>query len=300
MNEVFKIKKISSYLASFDIDDEHIAWFPKRKHKKWENILSEDGRVFYEKPKDPKDKDTVPDENHIFRYTFYQEKERSGYRFIGMFKYKDVAPDKTRVYELVSDEVDIVAERPLMVVCRVAYMKYYDGITQDDVPTNGGSYVTDNQDAYEKNNFHKNDDGNCYIFVETKHRASKKNGNQAALSIVIENLDSDYKGKECIKGVRVVLVALSPELKENVVVGWYDNATVFRNRVVEGDRVYMMKSSSTDAHLIPETDRRFVVPRAAGNDFGIGQNNFWYIQNYPKARKFELKLNDYLNSTIAD
>lgn len=92
------------------------------------------------------------------------------------------------------------------------------------------------------------------------------------------------------------MVAFSPILKKNVVVGWYDNATVFRNRVIEPERIYMMKCSFSNAHLIPEERRSFEVPRARGNAYGIGQSNFWYIQKTEAAREYEDRLTEYIDS----
>ena len=54
--------------------------------------------------------------------------------------------------------------------CNIAYMLHYDSIFyQNDIPKNGGRYVTENADAFEKNNFHVSDDSNVYGFVETKY-----------------------------------------------------------------------------------------------------------------------------------
>lgn len=58
----------------------------------------------------------------------------------------------------------------------------------------------------------------------------------------------------------------------------------------------MMKCSFADAHLIPDADRSFEVPRAQGNDYGIGQSNFWYIQKVAAARDYEDKLVEYIGS----
>ena len=37
--------------------------------------------------------------------------------------------------------------------CNIAWMKHYEGITEEDKPRDGGSYVTENGNAYESNNF---------------------------------------------------------------------------------------------------------------------------------------------------
>lgn len=193
-------------------------------------------------------------------------------------------------------ELVVEKSRPYLIVCRVAYMKYYNGITEEDKPVNGGSYVAITSDAGEKYNFHCHEDGNCYIFVETKYKPGHTAEEEYAKSIAIEQIDSSYKNKESIENVRVVLMAFSPILRKNVVVGWYDNVTIYRNRIIEPDKTYMMKCSYADAHLIPEAERIFEVPGARGNPYGIGQNNFWYIQKVTAARDYEDKLVKYISN----
>ena len=104
------------------------------------------------------------------------------------------------------------------------------------------------------------------------------------------------KGQASVDGVRVVLIAFSPTINKNVVVGWYENATVYRDRVVDGDMIYMTKCLHSDAHLIPDADRSFEIPRGQGNDFGVGQSHFWYIQTKGNTFEFEEQLTEYIDS----
>ena len=54
--------------------------------------------------------------------------------------------------------------------CNITYMKYYQGITKEDKPVNGGSYIGDTGDAIEKYNFYVRSNGMVFGFVETKYR----------------------------------------------------------------------------------------------------------------------------------
>lgn len=135
-----------------------------------------------------------------------------------------------------------------------------------------------------------------YDYIETKYRPGHTAENGYANAITIENINPMCKEQPSVDGVRVILVAFSPTLTKTVVVGWYDNATVFRNRVVEGDLIYMTKCLHKDAHLIPDVDRSFEIPRAQGNDFGIGQSNFWYLQTKNNTYEFEQQLTEYIDS----
>ena len=175
--------------------------------------------------------------------------------------------------------------------------RIYDGIAADDSPVNGGSYVAESNDAFEKNNFHCYEDGYCYGFIETKYRSGHTGENAYANAITIESINPMCKGQPSVDGVRVVLVAFSPTLKKTVIVGWYDNATVYRNRVVHGNLIYMTKCLCSDAHLIPDKERSFEIPRGQGNEFGIGQSNFWYIQTKPNTHDFEQKITEYIDSS---
>lgn len=269
-----------------------MAWFPQPQNDKWENTLSADGKYWYEKPKN--DTSNYEPDNKI-RYVFIHEEQ--GYRFTGVYKVNGVKDGRTREYELVDDKVKI---RTPLVVCRLTYMKFYDGITEDDAPINGGSYVAENNDAFEKKNFHCYEDGNCYGFIETKYRSGHTGENGHANAITIESISPIGKEQSSVDGVRVVLAAFSPALKKTVVVGWYDNATVFRNRVVEGDLIYMAKCLHKDAHLIPDADRSFEIPRGQGNDFGIGQSNFWYLQAKNNTYEYEQQLTEYIDSIKSD
>lgn len=287
MSTIFN-KSVTLSQWYFPVDTDCMAWFPQPKNDKWENTLSSDGRFWYEKPKNA-DADYEPDYKN--RYIFAHEEQ--GYRFTGIFKVNGVNADGTREYELIDDKVKL---RIPLVICRVTYMKYYDGITADDMPINGGSFVSENNDAFEKNNFHCYDDGNCYGFIETKYRSGHKGENEYANAITIENINPMCKGRPSVDGVRVVLIAFSPVLKKNVIVGWYENATVYRNRVVDGGMIYMTKCLYSDAHLIPDTERSFEIPRGQGNNFGIGQSNFWYIQTKGNTFEFEEQLTEYIDS----
>ena len=44
-------------------------------------------------------------------------------------------------------------------------------------------------------------------------------------------------------------------------------------------------------------ERTFEIPKAGReNDFGIGQSNVWYIQNFDVAKDLESNINTYLDS----
>ncbi len=284
-------KKVNSGSAYFSVDDTHSAWFPQFGNSEWENILSEDQRYWFERPR--VNADYAPDNK--LRYTFAHEKD--GYRFTGLFRFVELKDDKTRVYEQIDDKVLLFEPIPPMLVCRITWMKEYRGITDKDIPVGGGSFVDENNDAYEKYNFLPQSDGLVHGFVETKSHKIDDTGRTQANSIHIENLDVSANNRNTVDNVRVVFVSYNPNIGKTVIVGWYDNATVYRNRFEYNGIYTTMTCKANNAHLIPVENRNFEIPKAGKEtDFGIGQSNVWYIQNFDVAKDLESNINTYLDS----
>lgn len=178
--------------------------------------------------------------------------------------------------------------------CNIAYMQYYDAIIyKNDIPKNGGKFVNENSDAFEKNNFHLSDDGNVYGFVETKYTGGYKVGYQNPKQLHIEKIDINFKDKDKIDDVTVIFCA-NNSIK-TVIVGWYEHATVYRTRKKYLDRPYNIKTTFKNAHLIPENRRFKEVPRAKENEnkLGFGQSNVWYA-NKNNHQEFIFEILNYI------
>ena len=188
--------------------------------------------------------------------------------------------------------------------CNIAWMSYYKGnIDGKDTPQGGGSYVAENQDAYEKFNFlptpmtFKDESLNgdyCLGFVETKS-TNKTDSNQLAL----EKIDGcqGAKNDEAVEDVLVIYCARYPfsEKRETLVVGWYKHADVYRRYEEQdflddkGNVTYVQAfnafAKKEDCVLLPTGVRRrgntWVVPRK--NDkyakYGFGQSNVWFAND---------------------
>ncbi len=116
--------------------------------------------------------------------------------------------------------------------CNIAYMKHYKGITEDDIPMNGGSYIETESDAGEKYNFLPGSDGYLRGFAEPGFtKGGFKGGKQK--QIRIERIDDSAKGKDYLNNVTVIMCAYSPELQKTVIVGYYERATVYRSVIKE-------------------------------------------------------------------
>ena len=180
--------------------------------------------------------------------------------------------------------------------CNVAYLPYYD-TTRDNInPVNGGSYVADNQDALEKHNFEECSDGLYRGFVETKHYLGYKVGVETNTfnTLHIERIDASAKNKGYVQNVLVVFCA-KPQNGKTVIVGWYNNATVFRGRPEYNGRAYNLRTDVCNACLLPENERTFEIPRANNEGVGFGQSNVWYADT-PESEEIINKVINYITN----
>lgn len=189
---------------------------------------------------------------------------------------------------------------PSMVYFNVAYMKFYRGITEEDKPYNGGKYINDTGDAGEKYNFVAFDDEFVYGYTEPGFtKGGYKDGKHKELHI--ENIGPSCIDSDHIDGVKVIMCAKDPNANKTVVVGWYENATVYREvKVFEKDdeQIWMItKCKKEDAHLIDYKERDFVVQRAKDGNRGFGQSNIWFA-NQEEDYDFRIKTLEYLNSKL--
>lgn len=182
--------------------------------------------------------------------------------------------------------------------CNVAYMKYYSGITETDTPINGGRYVIEENDATEKYNFLVCSDGLCRGFVETSHSNGYKATDSKPRRIRIERIDGEFKNREAINGVTVIFFAKAPK-GEHAVVGWYENATVYRERRRHQGREYNLTAKAIDCKLVDWKNRNFIIPKGPKQKkiygVGAGQNNIWYANKTQLDREFVEKTLEYLH-----
>ncbi|BED99153.1 hypothetical protein VAWG001_07680 [Aeromonas dhakensis] len=166
------------------------------------------------------------------------------------------------------------------IFCNTGWMEFYRGNRKVDQISGGGSYVTEEGMGHEVCNFHSYR-GNVYGYVQP----SSGQRSVSAGSIKLENIvgSDGSKNDEFIEGVLVIWTATRPE-GGTVVVGWYSNATVYREyqyftsvpalhskNGLEGYRIF---ARSDDAKLLPIDERVIKIPRKTAGS--IGQSNVWY------------------------
>ncbi|MDE7207820.1 MAG: hypothetical protein K2N90_11815, partial [Lachnospiraceae bacterium] len=175
-----------------------------------------------------------------------------------------------------------------VVFCEIAWMKYYNGISEDDKPMNGGKYIKENGEGGEIFNFtpynHK-----CYGYV-------MHYGNE----LHIERYDKALEKSTELDDLTVIWVASDGESSK--IVGWYENATMYRYWQMlwyDGQGYdYNFIADEKDCYLIDADKRTFVIPRApiAGAGRGMGQSQVWYADSDYAQDEFIPKVMKYLDS----
>lgn len=175
-----------------------------------------------------------------------------------------------------------------IIFARIADMKYYRGITEKDVPANGGSYVKETNEAHECYNFLEAtmDDEKEYCLGFTQLIGRSRNGN---IQLHIEKIVgcAGYKKEDVVDDVTVVFCSKAYNSKTMRVVGFYKHATIYRNcQFAEFDEDYIQEfnfiAEKENCVLLPYNERhrgkKWYVPTSGGNgySFGYGRSNIWY------------------------
>lgn len=178
-----------------------------------------------------------------------------------------------------------------LIICNVAWMKDYKGVTDDDYPINGGKFIEDHGYGHEVLNFKKFGKF-IYGYVQAKDG-----------TININRLDP-----EADEYTDNVLVAWRAKSKEgSVIIGWYKNARVYREEQEPPKRRsfkyqrktispgYHIRVLAQDATLIPVHNRVFPVPVTHK---GFGSQTFvsYLEKNTNEVKKFKKQLKQYITN----
>ncbi len=195
-----------------------------------------------------------------------------------------------------------------VVFMNIAWMKWYLGTTEDDIPINGGSYVREEQDCSERINFRPftvvfdGEDKETDCFLATyEPKSNRGQTNQTHIERI--RGCAAMKNRNCVSDVTVVWCATAPN-GNSYVVGWYKNATVYRDfqsAIIDKpdgtcwDCYYNVTCAYEDATLIPYEKREsqeWKIPRRNTKErarFGFGQANIWYASE-EEAKPFVSEL----------
>lgn len=183
-----------------------------------------------------------------------------------------------------------------IIFARVADMKYYKGITDNDKPENGGSYVIDTGLAHECYNFAPiiqdgEDYEKCLGFCMM---SGGKNGVGQLHIEKIVGCEACKKEETC-EGVTVVFVSKSSGAKTMRVIGFYKNAIVYRYPhfmdFEDGyEQMYWFEAKKEDCVILPYSTRfgsnNWFVPNSTAKDeFGFGRSQIWYAGSKGASKK---------------
>lgn len=192
--------------------------------------------------------------------------------------------------------------------CNITWLDYYKGVSEEDRPKYGGSWVKDNLDAHEAYNFEAikfNGDETeyCLGFVETKS-TNGQDRNQLHIEKILGC--GSYKNKDSVDDILVIWCAKDNCVDFTSVVGWYKHATVYRyHQDIDFDSGYVQAcnviAKAEDCVLLPKGIRHkkslWYVPRKGkknGLSYGFGQANVWFANTAEDNQN----LNNYLNKIV--
>ena len=158
-----------------------------------------------------------------------------------------------------------VISRTLVVVVRIGWMTWYRGVASGEAGPVGGGSFNDSDIGSEVENFAPID-GWCHGYAQVSRRSGGFN-----LRRIDHGALDGHAG-----GVLVIMVARSPALGSQVVVGWYSRATVFAQAMdrPSGYGLYNFEAPRDGCVLLPIETRLWRVPKGAG---GMGQANVLYV-----------------------
>lgn len=172
-----------------------------------------------------------------------------------------------------------------MLFCNIGWMKYYQNVP-GDIIRGGGSYVDERGDGGEKLNFLERPSGLVYGYVRSRGNINIDRLGAKQTDVFVEN-------------VLVVWVSKNPVTGGIFIVGWYEDATVYRaeqkiinddNRTGRND--YFATTQAWKAVLIPDGWRKFKIPHGAD---GLGQSHLWYAQEVTN-QQFREDVREYIRS----
>lgn len=166
--------------------------------------------------------------------------------------------------------------------CNIGWMSRYEGLEgKPDKIVGGGKYVADNDYGGEVCNFLSADDGMVYGHVETFKKDHDRKIRLEAFGGKGDHAD----------GIDVVWTATHPDEKGRRVVGWYRNATVFRERQEFSQRPskqhgrddltsFRIRAKSQDVVRLDIDERELAMEKGPG---WMGHTPWWTPPNNPSA-----------------
>jgi len=182
------------------------------------------------------------------------------------------------------------------IFCNIGWMNKYQGLDSNDTIVNGGQFVDENLYGHEIFNFTKDLNGYYYGYVEPGRLKSKE-----AKNIAIERLKNTLN--DYANGITVIWVARPPKSKGLYIVGWYENATIYKSEQFNKNTVrrYMNKSvgyyvKSKNVMLLKSSERTLNINEVAAGR--VGRSNIWYAEK--ENKEFFKRISKYMSDKIIE
>lgn len=184
-----------------------------------------------------------------------------------------------------------------MLFLRIGWMRFYQGLSDNDHIHGGGTFVRERGYGHEMFNFLPVN-GQVFGYVRPT-RGSGKYVDGAGIKL--ERMGASRTDAQ-LNGVLVVWVSSPPE-GGTFVVGWYRNATVWREcqppndptRSYKGEGFgHYVSALADDVTLLEKTARNFPIPYHRSG--GMGQSNVWYADDPDDHRTLRLDVLRYVES----
>jgi hypothetical protein len=152
-----------------------------------------------------------------------------------------------------------------VIFARIGWMKWYRGPQPDDEKPIGGGGYNKRDIGSEVFNFLPLN-GYCLGYFQPRLRKDHPS------TIALERIEAGFNGK-ALNGVLAVFVATDPKHGGQRIVGWYPNATVYRDEQLSNDKrrdscSYFLKARAEAAVLVPEPRRLHEIPARGKGCFG--------------------------------
>jgi hypothetical protein len=161
---------------------------------------------------------------------------------------------------------------PPIIYFNIGWMKHYAGASPDDPTIGGHGWLVDHKHGLE-----------CFNYLPTKAGSVEGYRPPGARDKVNIGRLGAKPSDDTIDGVLVVWLAREPGSGKTLVVGWYRDATVYREarsgqfHLKDMDSEYSVTALKEDAVLVPVGARSFQVPSSRTTPGeGFGQKPTWY------------------------
>lgn len=174
----------------------------------------------------------------------------------------------------------------MILFIRTAYMKYYSGETEI-YGSGGGSYVQSGNIPHERFNYYRREDGYTLGFWRVKG------------SLSLERIGNTNNQNQ-IDNVTIIHTARHPETNKLVIIGWYENATIYRTEqhYIADDSLQVanwFKCKNEDTYLLKEEYRTYDATDILPDGFGFGMADTWYADD-KKYEELKNRIINYINS----